>query len=67
MATKKNEDFAAKMNELEEIVQWFENSDIDISEGLKKFEAGSKLAQELKKQLDDVENTVTKIQASFEE
>ena len=56
-----------EMKELETIVAWFESAEIDVTEGLKKFEDGSKLAQDLKKQLEEVENTVTKIQKSFEE
>lgn len=66
MATKKDETFAKKMAQLESIVGWFESSEIDVTEGLKKFEEGSKLATELKAELDSVENTVKKIQASFE-
>ena len=62
-----DKNFAKKMAELEEIVDWFESSEIDVAEGLKKFEKGSKLAADLKKQLDSVENTVKKIQASFDE
>ncbi len=64
---KSGKSFADNIKQLEEIVAWFESAEIDVAEGLKKFEEGSKLATELKKQLDQVENSVKKIQKSFEE
>lgn len=66
-AIKSKKSFAENMAELEAIVAWFESADADISEGLAQFEKGAELAKILKTQLEDIENKVTKIQASFEE
>lgn len=63
--TNRPQDFAAKLEELEKIVLWFEQSEIDVAEGLKQFERGSKLAADLRQQLSDVEEKVKTIQAKL--
>ncbi len=53
------------MTELETIVAWFENEQVDVDAALAKFERGALLAKELKGRLKEAENKVVKIQASF--
>ena len=65
MPTKKKEDFSASFAELEEIAEWFETEDVDLDEGLTKFERGLELAQVCKKKLTEVENKVTEIKKKF--
>ncbi len=60
-------DFGKAYKELEEIVEWFEREDVDLDEGLKKFERGLQLAKSCKSRLKDVENKVTEIKAKFSE
>jgi exodeoxyribonuclease VII small subunit len=60
-------DFGSAYKELEEIVEWFEREDVDLDEGLKKFERGLQLAKSCKSRLKDVENKVTEIKAKFGE
>ena len=48
--------FAESLKELEDIAEWFERDEVDLEEGLKKFERGLELAQVLKKRLTEVEN-----------
>lgn len=68
MPTKKKEfDFGKSYKELEDIIEWFETGDVDLDEGLAKFEKGLELAQQCKARLKDVENKVTKIKAKFED
>lgn len=59
--------FAESFAELEKIAQWFEREEIDLEEGLKKFERGLELAAALKKRLTEVENKVKEIKARFGE
>ncbi len=59
-------DFGAKLHELEAITAWFESEEVDLNEALAKFERGMKLADELKRELTEVENRVEKIKAKFE-
>lgn len=67
MATKdaKKANFAEAFKELEEIVRWFEASEVDLEEGLKKFERGLELAKKCRERLAEVENKVTRIKEKF--
>jgi len=65
MATKKQPSFAEAFQELEKLTEWFENEDVDLDEGLKKFERGLELSQICKKKLQEVENKVTTLKKKF--
>lgn len=61
----KKTNFAEAFKELEEIVRWFESSEVDLEEGLKKFERGLELAKKCRGRLAEVENKVTQIKEKF--
>jgi exodeoxyribonuclease VII small subunit len=65
MATKKNAPFAEQFTELEEITRWFERGDIDLDEGLKKYERGLALAALCKGRLQEIENTVLSLKKQY--
>lgn len=58
--------FAKTFEELEAITAWFEGDDVDLEEGLKKFERGLELAKACKDQLGEIENKVEEIKKKFE-
>lgn len=58
-------EFDKALGELEEITQWFEGANVDLDQGLVKFERGMELASQLKTHLATVENRVEKIKARF--
>lgn len=64
MPTKKPT-FAEAFAELEAITEWFETQNVDLDEGVKKFERGLELAKMLKEKLSDVENTVVTLKKKF--
>lgn len=64
--TNKPTDFGSKLKELEAITDWFESDDVDLNEALKKFERGMQLADDLKKELAEVENRVETIKQKFD-
>ncbi|MBI4256993.1 exodeoxyribonuclease VII small subunit [Candidatus Uhrbacteria bacterium] len=65
---KKTTNFTESFQELEEITRWFDSQEqLDLDVGLKKFERGLELAQELKKKLAEVENKVEEIKQKFSE
>ena len=66
MSTKPFE-FEKALKELEEITAWFESSDVDLDQGLAKFERGMELSAQLKEHLQTVENRVEKIKQRFNE
>jgi exodeoxyribonuclease VII small subunit len=55
-----------KLAELEEIVEWFEQDDLDIEQAIGKFEIGSKLAGSIKEDLGELDNKITVLKKSFE-
>lgn len=61
----KKANFAEAFKELEDIVQWFEASEVDLEEGLKKFERGLELAKKCRGRLAEVENKVAQIKEKF--
>ena len=65
MPAKKQPTFAKAFAELEELTQWFETQEVDLDEGLKKFERGLELAAICKKKLSEVENKVEKLKVTF--
>jgi exodeoxyribonuclease VII small subunit len=50
-----NESYAT----LQKIVAWFEQGNIDLEEGIQKYEEGNKIAMELREYLATVENRIT--------
>ncbi len=66
MPPKKQQNFATSFKELEEITRWFETGEMDLDQGLKKFERGLELAKLCKEKLAEVENKVKEIKVKFE-
>jgi len=62
---KKEISFAKAFEELETITEWFEKGEVDLDEGLKKFERGLELSKFCKGKLSEVENKVESIKAKF--
>ena len=58
-------DFGKAYKELEDIIAWFEREEVDLEEGLRRFERGLELAKGCKERLKDVENKVVEIKARF--
>lgn len=56
-----------QLSELDELIAWFDQPDIDLDEALKKFDEGVKLTAEIKKQLADAENKITVLKQRFDQ
>lgn len=69
MTVKKSDkiDFGKSFDELEGIIEWFEGENVDLDEGIKKFERGLELAKACKGRLKEVENKVNEIKVKFGE
>ncbi len=55
-----------QLAQLEDIVAWFEQDDMDIEAAIAKFEEGSVLAASIRTKLDTLENTITVLKETFE-
>lgn len=58
---EKKFNFAKSYQELQGIVGWFEKEDIDLEEGIKKFEEGIKLVKGMKEYLGAMENKIKEL------
>lgn len=65
MSAKKN-DLNQKLEELEKLVAWFEDDDIDIEEAVEKFETANALAAEIREELANLENKITVLNERFD-
>jgi exodeoxyribonuclease VII small subunit len=65
MTKKTTINFAQAFKELENITEWFEKGEIDLDEGLKKFEYGLELAKFCKGKLSEVENKIRELKDKF--
>lgn len=66
MSVKSSNDLNKKLSELETLVAWFESDDIDIEQAIVKFESANKLADEIRKQLNELENKITILNERFD-
>lgn len=58
---KEKFNFAEAYKKLEQITAWFEKENIDLEEGIEKFEQGAKLVKELKEYLEKMENKIKEL------
>ena len=61
MPVKEKFNFTKSYAELQKIVEWFESEDIDLEDGIKKFEEGAKIIKELKEYLSKMENKIKEL------
>lgn len=54
------------LDKLQEIVDWFDSDDLDLEEAISKFDQGVKKADEIKKELEQLENKITVLSEKFE-
>lgn len=57
--------FRKSYQDLQQIVAWFEKEDVDLEEGIKKFEEGTKLVKELKGYLSAMENKIKELKSKI--
>lgn len=62
----KNNTIKEKLSELDELVTWFEQEDIEIDQALTKFEEAEKLADEIGKELKTAKNKIEVIKKKFD-
>ena len=62
--TKATKTYQQLKAELEEVLAWFEQDDIDVDMALEKHDQAEKLIAELQKYLDETEQKIKKIKSS---
>ncbi len=64
--SNQNTNLKDKLHELEKLLEWFEQDDVDLEEALAKYETGSELAASIREQLNAIENKITVIEKRFD-
>lgn len=64
---KKTPTLQDQMTELDKLLAWFDQPDIDLDEALKKFDEGVKLTEAIKHRLATFENKVTILKKRFDQ
>jgi exodeoxyribonuclease VII small subunit len=67
MSTKNNPSLREHIAELETLMTWFEQDDLDIEQALEKFKQADSLAKKIEKRLSSLENEVTVLKQRFDE
>ncbi len=62
----KNNTIKEKLAELDELVAWFEQDDIEIDQAIKKFDDAEKLAAEIGDELQSAKNKIEVIKKKFD-
>ncbi len=58
---------ADQLADLDTLLAWFDNPDIDIDEALAKFDQGVKLTDDIKKRLSQLENKIVILKERFDQ
>ena len=56
-----------KLDELQQIVASFDRDDLSVEEALEQFEKGSKLSEDIEKQLADLKTKITVLKERFDQ
>jgi exodeoxyribonuclease VII small subunit len=56
-----------QLAELDDVLAWFDNPDIDLDEALAKFDHGVKLAEAAKEKLTKLENKIIVLKQRFDQ
>ena len=69
MSKKQNKEpkLSEAFDELEKIVNEFEEGDVDLEKSIEKFKKGIELSKYLKKRLNEIENEIVEIKGEFED
>lgn len=61
MSQKKDKTFEDKMDELQDLLDWFESEDVSLSASTEKLQSAMKLITELKKELADTTQKIEEL------
>lgn len=62
---KQNKPLTDQLKELDELIAWFDQDNLDLDEALKKFDEGVKLTEEIEARLSKLENKITVLRERF--
>ena len=64
--SKQNKTLKELLKEFDEIVNWFDNDNLDVDEAIAKFEQGNELSEKIKQRLLDAKNKIEVVKKKFD-
>jgi exodeoxyribonuclease VII small subunit len=61
-----NKTLQQKIDQLDELIEWFNQEDFSIEEALERFKKADKIASEIESQLDGLKNEITILKQRFD-
>ena len=61
-----NKTLQQKIDQLDELIEWFNQEDFSIEEALERFKKADKIASEIESQLDGLNNEITILKQRFD-
>lgn len=65
--SKQNRPLPEVLAELEAVVAWFDQEDLDVEQAITQFEKGADLAENARAQLETLENKITVLKQRFDQ
>lgn len=65
--SEKNKTIKQKNEELSKLIEWFNGTDIDLEEALKKYKEAEELAADIEKDLLSMKNQIQVIKKKFDQ
>ncbi len=56
---------SSKIEQLQELTNWFESDEFDLEQALKKYQQAAALAKEVEKELTEMKNQIKIVQNAF--
>lgn len=66
MSKNDNKTVSQKMDELSELVAWFESDEFELEQAIAKYKDAEKIAGEIEKDLSELKNEITVLKAKFD-
>lgn len=64
--SKNDKTIQEKMNQLSELVAWFESDEFELEAAIEKYKTAEVLADEIGKDLSELKNEITVLKAKFD-
>ena len=67
MSDKSNKSISNKLEELDELVSWFEGDEFALEEAVERFKEAQKLAEDIEHSLAELKNEIVILKKKFDE
>lgn len=66
MSTKSNQSLEQQMQQLDELLQWFDQDDFDLEQAVAKYKQAEEITGQIRQRLSELKNEITVLKESFD-